>query len=67
MGPDYDFGTSVVIRDIGGGKQILKKAETHKVEVILPMDHLVAFPMKDPELRSPTVVSTIPDSLDWML
>lgn len=22
-GPDYDFGTSVVIRDIGGGKQIL--------------------------------------------
>jgi polyvinyl alcohol dehydrogenase (cytochrome) len=23
LGPDYDFGTSVILRDIGGGKQIL--------------------------------------------
>jgi phosphoglycerate kinase len=46
---------------VAAAEQILKKAETHKVEVILPMDHLVAFPMKDPEFKSPTVVSTIPD------
>lgn len=46
---------------IPAAEQILKKAEAHKVEVVLPVDHKVAFPMKDPEFRNPTVVSTIPD------
>ena len=46
---------------IAAAAQILKKAETHKVEVILPVDHRIAFPIQDPEFKSPTVVETIPD------
>ena len=42
-------------------EQILKKAEARKVEVILPVDHKVAFPAKDPEFLNPQVVDQIPD------
>lgn len=46
---------------VAAAEQILKKAETHKVEVILPVDHKIAFPARDPEFASPTVVDQIPD------
>jgi len=40
---------------------ILKKAETHKVEVVLPVDHKVAFPANDPDFKNPSVVTQISD------
>jgi phosphoglycerate kinase len=46
---------------IAAALQILKKAETRKVEVILPVDHKIAFPANDPELKDVSVVDTIPD------
>ncbi len=45
---------------IAAAKIILKKAETHKVDLILPVDHKVAFPATDPEFKSSTVVDEIP-------
>lgn len=45
---------------ISAAEQILKKAATHKVEVVLPIDHKVAFPANDPEFKNPSVVSEIP-------
>jgi polyvinyl alcohol dehydrogenase (cytochrome) len=38
-GPDYDFGTSVVIRDIGGGKQILLAGQKSGILWGLDPDH----------------------------
>jgi phosphoglycerate kinase len=46
---------------VAAAEIILKKAETHKVDVILPVDHKVAYPAKDPEFRNPSVVEKIPD------
>lgn len=46
---------------IAAAEQILKKAEAHKVEVILPVDHKIAFPAKDPEFKEVSVVDKIPD------
>ncbi|MGZ3657473.1 MAG: phosphoglycerate kinase [Bdellovibrionota bacterium] len=45
---------------VSAAEQILKKAATHKVEVILPVDHKVAFPDKDPDFKNPSVVDVIP-------
>lgn len=42
-------------------EQILKKAETRKVEILLPVDHKVAFPGRDPEFQEPVIVDKIPD------
>ena len=38
-GPDYDFGTSVVLRDIGGGKQILLAGQKSGILWGLDPDH----------------------------
>jgi phosphoglycerate kinase len=46
---------------IAAAEQMLKKAEAHKVEVILPVDHKVAFPAQDPEFKSPSIVEKIPE------
>ncbi len=45
---------------IAAAEQVLKKAETHKVEVVLPIDHKVAYPDKDPDLKISTVEKQIP-------
>lgn len=46
---------------IPAAEQILKKAEARKVEILLPVDHKVVFPARDPEFKNPTVVTKIPD------
>jgi phosphoglycerate kinase len=46
---------------IAAAELILKKAATHKVEVILPVDHKVAVPATDPEFLESTVVEKIPE------
>jgi len=46
---------------VAAAEMILKKAEAHRVEVILPVDHKIAYPAKDPEFKTVTVVDTIPD------
>ncbi len=46
---------------VAGAEMILKKALAHKVEVILPVDHKVVFPAKDPEFAAPIIVDQIPD------
>lgn len=46
---------------VAAAEQILKKAEAHKVEVILPIDHKIAYPAKDPEFKDVSVVKQIPD------
>ncbi len=46
---------------IGAAEQILNKAKGRKVEILLPVDHKVVFPAKDPNFENPTVVDTIPD------
>lgn len=46
---------------VAAAEMVLKKAEAHKVEVVLPIDHKVAFPANDPEFKNPTVVKQIPD------
>ena len=38
-GPDYDFGTSVVLRDIGGGKQVLLAGQKSGILWGLDPDH----------------------------
>jgi phosphoglycerate kinase len=40
---------------------ILKKAQGRKVEIILPVDHKVVFPDKDPDWKNPVIVTQIPD------
>lgn len=40
---------------IPAAEQILKKAAERKVEVLLPVDHIIAYPAKDPEFKSPVV------------
>lgn len=45
---------------VSAAEQILKKAATHKVEVVLPIDHKVAFPASDPDFKNPSVVDEIP-------
>lgn len=46
---------------IPAAEQILRKAEARKVEVLLPIDHKVAFPAKDPDFQSPEIVDKIPE------
>jgi phosphoglycerate kinase len=46
---------------VAAAEMILKKAQAHKVEIFLPVDHKVVFPAKDPEFRSPVILDTIPD------
>lgn len=45
---------------IAAAEQILKKAQAHKVDVILPVDHKIAYPGADPELREVSTVGKIP-------
>jgi phosphoglycerate kinase len=46
---------------IPAAEQILKKAEARKVEILLPIDHKVAFPLKDPDFKNPSIVDVIPE------
>lgn len=46
---------------IAAAEMILTKARARKVEVFLPIDHKVVFPMKDPDFTQSMVVDTIPD------
>lgn len=46
---------------VAAAEQILKKAAAHKVEVLLPVDHKVVFPAKDPEFKHAEVMDKIPD------
>jgi phosphoglycerate kinase len=45
---------------VAAAKGILDKAAGRKVEVLLPVDHKIVFPGKDPDFKSPTVVDQIP-------
>lgn len=49
------------VEGIAGAEQIMQKAAARKVELLLPIDHVVVFPAKDPEFKNPTVVDKIPD------
>jgi phosphoglycerate kinase len=40
---------------------ILSKALARKVEILLPIDHKVVFPAKDPNFEHPVIVDEIPD------
>ncbi|MCO5141746.1 MAG: phosphoglycerate kinase [Oligoflexia bacterium] len=44
---------------IAAAGMILKKAESHKVEVFLPIDHVVVEPESDPDFSNPKVVKEI--------
>lgn len=46
---------------IAAAEQILNKAKGRRVEVLLPIDHKIAFPGKDPELKVVSIVEQIPD------
>jgi len=46
---------------IAAAEMILKKAESRKVDVILPVDHRIAFPAQDPEFKQSSLVEIIPD------
>jgi phosphoglycerate kinase len=46
---------------VAAAELILRKAEARKVEVLLPVDHKVAYPIKDPALSVSSVVHQIPD------
>lgn len=46
---------------VAAADMILKKAAARKVEVLLPSDHVVAFPARDPDLEKPSVTGRIPD------
>lgn len=46
---------------VAAAKAILEKAAAHKVEVLLPIDHKIVFPSKDPDFTSPSIVEQIPD------
>lgn len=46
---------------IAAAEIILKKAQARKVEILLPIDHKIVFPSQDPEFKSPTIVTKIPD------
>ena len=45
---------------IAAAEQILAKAKARKVEILLPVDHVIAFPEKDPELKDFTNSAKIP-------
>ena len=45
---------------VAAAEMILKRAETHKVEVLLPVDHRIVFPGKDPEFLAPITAEQIP-------
>ncbi len=45
---------------IPAAEQILAKAKNRGVKILLPVDHVVAWPEKDPDLKNPEVVSEIP-------
>lgn len=40
---------------IPAAEQILKKAQTQNVEILLPIDHVIAYLDKDPEFKNPQV------------
>jgi phosphoglycerate kinase len=44
---------------IPAAEQIVKKAASRNVELLLPVDHVIAYPDKDPELKNPIVWSEI--------
>jgi phosphoglycerate kinase len=46
---------------VAAAELILRKAESRRVDVLLPVDHKVAYPARDPEFKSPSVVDKIPD------
>jgi phosphoglycerate kinase len=45
---------------VAAAEIILTKAKARKVEILLPVDHKVVFPAKDPGFESPQVMSEIP-------
>ncbi|NUM89776.1 MAG: phosphoglycerate kinase [Bdellovibrionales bacterium] len=45
---------------VAAAEKILSKAKARGVKILLPVDHVVAWPGKDPELQSPEVVAEIP-------
>lgn len=46
---------------IAAAEQILKKAKARKVEILLPIDHKIAYPAQDPDLTQVSIVEQIPD------
>jgi phosphoglycerate kinase len=46
---------------VAAAEAILAKALTHKVEVLLPVDHKVVFPAKDPDFKNAEIVDKIPE------
>lgn len=48
---------------VPAAKAILEKAEARKVKILLPEDHVVAYPKQDPEFANPSIVDgvNIPD------
>jgi phosphoglycerate kinase len=46
---------------IEAAKIILTKAKSRRVELLLPVDHKVVYPVKDPDFRHPVILPTIPD------
>ncbi len=49
-------------KGVAAAQQILRKAKRKGVRVILPVDHLVVDPEKDPKFQSPRVVQSIPSN-----
>lgn len=45
---------------IAAAEQILNKAKSRRLEIVLPVDHVIAYPGKDPELKEKSVVEKIP-------
>ncbi len=45
---------------VKAAEQILAKAKTKGVEILLPVDHVIAFPEKDPDLKEHSNVRAIP-------
>ena len=46
---------------VAAAEAILNKAKAHKVEVLLPIDHKVVYPAKDPDFKHAEIVTKIPD------
>lgn len=44
---------------IEAAKQLLAKAKARKVKISLPVDHIVAYPAKDPELRMSSTIDGV--------
>ncbi len=47
---------------IPAAEMILSKALARKVDILLPVDHKVVFPEKDPNFENPVIVDEIPEN-----